>query len=230
MIKKIFAEIRYPIQINLIDGRPEKIRMFSPSEFKHWQITPISQDQSEFKFFNEEKVIESKEIFGFTPSNMVFRVEDAPTANYFPDRFSKLIKKATKLFETDICKRVGIRTWSLFNIRNMDDFVTANLNNGIFNDKFTSQFQGSSKIEDIGVIFESSKYKAQFGPLKYDKNQNYVAQTIQKDKLGDYFFYADIDTFKKDVSLKNISYEIKSLVDLNNSISETIISNLGGLE
>jgi len=89
--QKLFCEIRYPGQIDIIGNPSSLVKLYYPEKFKHWTIeghTIKLHDSHPFERSNETLVIE--------PKRFIYACEQPTPISVFIDRLISYFNKLSK--------------------------------------------------------------------------------------------------------------------------------------
>lgn len=203
-IQKTVSEVRFIGQLSIIENMNKAIRRFFPSDFPYWRI----ETNSSFRLFNSEQLEKATEVLFIDASRFIYSVENPSTENYFTEKLQKYCKLFSEFIETDQIARVGIRTIKLFKQENKKS--TLSNFEAMYNTDFLRGLSDQSPSDYFNVI-EYENQRITVGPLAKKESNQYLNEFVEKDRFFDNMLLVDIDSFRKEITKKNLQRVISEL-------------------
>ena len=162
-IKRVFSEIKYPVQVDLLDIKSKVLKAFWPKEFGHWRL----ENNINLRFLDCENPAESKRFLFITPKQFIFSVEDPNTDSYFIDKYRKLYNSFAKVIalNDEPLIRVGLRCYAYLQGAGFDQVVALCNKNAVFDRQLLDAIGGTNyTFADFSVTIEKPGSRIVFGP------------------------------------------------------------------
>lgn len=197
LYKKLFIEIRFATQLDVLDKKGEIIKAFWPKLFKHWII---EEQNNIIRLRNEKDLNKNVDLdFLISPQRLWYTIENPISKDYATNEITTYLKKLTHWIKPEIFSRVGVRGYTIKGSFNFEEYIKKSFNGEVFNQTYFSKLKDAVGVKDFAITLESSNTRIIWGPMKNDEDHYYLKEFVNIGELPEAFMFFDIDCFESDI-------------------------------